>query len=217
MTASFEGSITFDGPGGSDTQTAGGGHWDSFLTSYHAFQSNITTVSDSLTGNNVVLTTPSVCANESATISNPTNNTVKDTKYTYPAGLLSFTTNCGTPGYTASITIDFYGLTNTNLVLRKYNPNTQTYVNVPGASVTNTTISGQPVVEATYSITDGGPLDEDSTANGIIVDPVGLAEQTPAAPNTGLTSYLSNPIRTLVIFSLIAGSLYGVSTAIRKQ
>jgi hypothetical protein len=176
----------------------------------------VSTISDSVNGGSVTLTTPSVCTNESTSISNPANNTVKDKNYTYPAGLLAFTANCGTPGYTATITIDFYGVSNTNLVLRKYNPNTQSYSTVPGATVSNTTISGQPVVVATYQITDGGPLDEDGAANGVIVDPVGLAELTPAAPNTGLGAYLANPLRVLVISVFVALCLIGISKVTKR-
>ena len=48
------------------------------------------------------------------------------------------------------------------------------------------TIDGQSVLKATYSITDGGALDQDGLADGTITDPVGLATVAVNAPNTGL-------------------------------
>jgi len=47
-------------------------------------------------------------------------------------------------------------------------------------------VGGQPVLKVVYSVTDGGPLDEDGTANGVIVDPVGLAQDAVGPPNTGV-------------------------------
>jgi hypothetical protein len=39
---------------------------------------------------------------------------------------------------------------------------------------------------ATYQATDGGELDTNTTLNGVIVTPVGLAQNVVGAPNTGL-------------------------------
>ena len=52
-----------------------------------------------------------------------------------------------------------------------------------------------------------GPLDEDGTANGVIVDPVGLGEQAPAAPNTGLAAITTNPILIVISTTLVAAAL----------
>jgi Tol biopolymer transport system component len=100
-----------------------------------------------------------------------------DNGYTYPDGILSYTTNCGTNGATATITLYYYGLSSTPVyTLRKYSSVAHTYQTIPGATVTSTTLGGAPVIKATYQITDGGLYDEDGTANGVIIDPVGLAE-----------------------------------------
>ncbi len=59
------------------------------------------------------------------------------------------------------------------------------YQNIPGAVFGVATVGTAQVTTLTYSITDGGPLDADGTANGIIVDPVGPAVLTASAPDTG--------------------------------
>ena len=141
----------------------------SFLSSisgkYVAVQSNCTTTADT-----------------SITASSQT-----DHGFVYPAGLLSFTLHCSTSGSTATVTAYFYDLNFTNsLTLRKYNPSTKQYQTVPGATITNTTIGGTAATKVTYQITDGGALDQDGTTNGVIVDPVGVAQPSAVAPNTGL-------------------------------
>ncbi|MEX0668568.1 MAG: choice-of-anchor U domain-containing protein [Candidatus Saccharimonadales bacterium] len=45
---------------------------------------------------------------------------------------------------------------------------------------------GESVVRVSYQATDGGELDIDGEANGIIVDPVGLGVEVVLAPSTGL-------------------------------
>lgn len=98
---------------------------------------------------------------------------------------MNFTLDCGAPGFTADITQYYYGATAADLILRKYNATTHTYTTVTGATVAQATLAGQSAAQATYQITDGQALDQDATANGIIVDPAGLA-QAIGAPNTGL-------------------------------
>lgn len=90
------------------------------------------------------------------------------------------------PGFAATVTHYYYGVTGGNLTLRKYNPNTHAYSTVSGAAIQQTTIDGQTVTKVVYQITDGGNLDIDGAANGTIVDPVGLAQSVVGAPNTGL-------------------------------
>ena len=41
-------------------------------------------------------------------------------------------------------------------------------------------------LKLTYSIQDGGPLDDDRTANGTIVDPVGIARESTTLAATGM-------------------------------
>ena len=118
----------------------------------------------------------------SGSVTASSSNSTSDGNYSYPNGLVRFNADCGTPGYTATVKVFTYG-TSDDYSLRKYNSVTHTYGTVPGAAISHQTIGGQAVTVATYSITDGGALDEDATANGTIVDPVG-----PAVTGTGGTA-----------------------------
>lgn len=126
-------------------------------------------------------------------------NEVKDTGYNYPAGMIDFSINCSAPGSTSTITLYFYGVNATNLVLRKYNETTKTYTTVSGATITNVVIGGQNAVKAVYQVTDGSSMDDDGLVNGVIVDPVGLAELIPGAPDTGRQSVSLLPIAIIII------------------
>src|SRR5581483_4338314 len=160
----------------------------------------------SLTGGSqpVAIATPAGTNITNATTTAPTS---ADSGYTYPLGLLNFTFTTDT--LTNQVSLNFQtNLTPSQVVARKYNPTTHTYSTIPGAVITQTTLSGQPALNVSYSITDGGPLDEDGMVNGVIVDPVGLAEttntsgSTATAPNTGY----GTPQRNMpaVVIALIA-------------
>lgn len=148
--------------------------------------SNTTTLTSPLTGKQVTLEVDPVCNIQAASITTESSNAVLDSGFDYPVGLMNFTVDCGTPGYTTTVTQYYYGLTNDNYVLRKYNPGIHGYATVSGAAISQTTIGGQAVTKVTYQVTDGGLLDTDGTANGAIVDPVGLAQSVVGVPNTGL-------------------------------
>lgn len=99
-----------------------------------------------------------------------------DTGFKYPFGILSFTLNCKSPGDTAKITKHYYtDIVPDDAVLRKYNSRLNTHSQISDATIVGTTVQGKKALVVSYSVTDGGPLDEDGEANAIIVDPVGLA------------------------------------------
>jgi sugar lactone lactonase YvrE len=109
----------------------------------------------------------------------------QDTTYSYPKGLIKYTTNCLEPGSTIPIELYFSNQTDSpNLKVRKYKNGT--YSDLPEATKTQITLGGLPTVKVTYNITDGGELDEDGLANGEIVDPIGLALLE--VPTSGVTS-----------------------------
>ena len=110
----------------------------------------------------------------------------KDSGFDYPQGLVRFTADCGTPGFAADIKLFFYDVAKGSLSLRKHNPARSAYYAMPNAVLGQSTIGGATVTTAAYEVTDGATLDEDATANGIIVDPAGLAAGVVSAPNTGL-------------------------------
>ena len=162
------------GPGNGDANNDGIGDY---------VQANVASFLNPVSGKYVVAQSNCTATdNTSVTASSQT-----DRGFVYPAGLLSFTLHCATAGSTATVTAYFYDLGFTNaLTLRKYNPAAKQYQAVPGATISNTTIGGTAATKVTYQITDGGPLDQDGSANGVIVDPVGVAQPSAAAPNTGL-------------------------------
>jgi len=117
-----------------------------------------------------------------------------DANFTYPFGLTDFVLNCSRGD---TVTIDKYIFTPevdvTDFSVRKYHPGTQTFNQVEGSTVVSETIGGEHSIHLNYSITDGESGDDDGTANGIIVDPVGLAEifvasQSVTNPSTGNTT-----------------------------
>ena len=114
-------------------------------------------------------------------------NSVQDTVFSYPLGLMSFTLQCNTIGQTATVSQYYYYTTDPGAVVaRKYNTVSGTYQAITGATIERVTIGGQTAIKVTYVVTDGGSLDEDGVANGVIVDPFGLAKGQVTAPNTGL-------------------------------
>ena len=170
-----------------------------------------------------------------------------DTGYDYPFGLMNFTLYCqqverSSEEYsysfvnedwapTATVTQYYYGTFDaTKLILRKYDSTTHTYQTITDAVITNITIDGQPVVKVVYSVTDGGPLDQDGEANGIIVDPSGLASvptqavlsatTSVIAPNTGLQRQSVLSAITLIFTAtgliLVAGA-YGKRQPVKNK
>lgn len=108
----------------------------------------------------------------------------KDAGYDYPTGLVGFVARgCG-KGATADITLYFYGQDSANLVLRKWQRGA--YSTVPGATIQQVSIGNSTVAKAIYKVTDGSSLDDDGTADGNIVDPIGLGISVVGAPNTGI-------------------------------
>jgi hypothetical protein len=140
--------------------------------------------------------------------------------------MMDFRVTCTTPGGSAIITQYYYGdYDAAQFVARKYYPSTQTYIDIPGATVSNVTIGGEQVLKIVYNIEDGGLLDDDGAANGTIVDPAGPAVRyiapaaanggTPGgnaapaaaavgAPSTGFGVSLTNPWATLVGYATAA-------------
>ena len=128
----------------------------------------------------------SACSTTSTSVTATGDQAVKDVGYSYPDGLLAFTASCGTAGYTTTINLYYYNTDPSNLVVRKYNATNKSYSALSGAVISQVTIGEQSVTKLTYQITDGGALDEDGIANGVIVDPVGLGQAAVTVPNTGL-------------------------------
>lgn len=107
-----------------------------------------------------------------------------DAGFDYPLGLVAYEAEVK-----SMAPIDVSYLVETDLApnevaVRKYNRITRKYAAVPDAKVTQSQVEGRPALLLEYQVSDGGPLDEDGTVNGTIVDPVGFAVAAGAAPVT---------------------------------
>lgn len=148
-------------------------------------QPNVASFVNANTGAYTVVETDSACALSTVQAASEASKTVQDSGYSYPSGLVNFTADCGAAGYTTQVRVIMYGVSKDGMVLRKHNPNANSYFTVEGATLMDVTIGGQAAVVATYSVQDGGSLDIDGATNGVIVDPVGLALLNVGVPNTG--------------------------------
>lgn len=149
-------------------------------------QAYVTSFVNIITGHYVVVVVDAACNLSSVSTASESNNTIQDAGYNYLSGLINFTAECATVGITTPVTIYQYDVNQNNLLLRKYKPTTNAYFTITGSSLSQQTIGSQTATVASYTITDGGELDLDNQANGIIVDPVGLAQSVIGTPNTGI-------------------------------
>lgn len=142
----------------------------------------------------------------------------QDANYDYANGLWEFEADCVTPGATTTIKLYYYDVELSGLSIRKFNPNTNQFFDIPGATLTQETINGSSVVVATYQITDGGELDMDTEANGEIVDPAGIATST-IAPTQSLAATGSgiNTLTALALALLATSILLGVHHSYLKR
>jgi hypothetical protein len=169
--------VEADGPNGGDANNDG---------TADSLQANVAGYHNSITDAYSVLAVPADCQIQSVSSAAEVSQAAQDAGFDYPAGLMHFTLDCGTPGYAASVSQYHYGVSASGLVVRKYNSVSNVYQAITGASVQQLTIGGRSVIKAMYTVTDGGMFDEDATANGTIVDPSGPATGTVGAPNTGI-------------------------------
>lgn len=155
-----------------------------------AEQDNVLSFASPVTGKYVTVEVDEDCEITTASVAAESANAVQDSGFEYSEGFVNFTADCGTPGYTTSVTIYYHGVASNGRVVRKHNPNSRAYFTITSASLgaLNTPLSGTKVA---YTITDNGELDIDDT-DGVITDPVGLASSAIGAPNTGIGSV--NPV-----------------------
>ena len=166
---------------------------------------------NSLTGKYATIELDTTCQIETASIEAESANDVADLLFDYPTGLMSFSTDCGTAGFTTIVKQYFFGVTDTSLVARKYNPTTKAYTTI-NASKDYPTIGSMAATRVTFSVTDGGELDTDGSANGTIVDPAGLGavitnSSSPTDTSTGLANTGQNALLYgLAVIGLIASA-----------
>ncbi|MGB4758812.1 MAG: Calx-beta domain-containing protein [Candidatus Saccharimonadales bacterium] len=101
-----------------------------------------------------------------------------DKRYRYPEGLVDFKLLCTDKAQKANVTIYYdkvlAGKSSWRKFLRAEGGN---YSSVLSVQLTTQPIGKQTVSTAHYTITDGGILDDDGKADGMIKDPAGLAMQ----------------------------------------
>lgn len=193
---------------------AGDGNNDGFADSA---QDNVASFANTQNSNQyVTVVVDSTCQlSDVSVVSESTEH--PDPAHEYQAGLIDFTADCGTNGFTTDVSLYFYGTDATDKIVRKYNPNTNSYVALTSASLSTQFIAGEAAAVVSYSVTDGGDLDIDGIVNGTIVDPVGLATAIGApgssatgsgngalAPNTGLLTANLAPHAIAVAGGIIA-------------
>jgi hypothetical protein len=124
----------------------------------------------------VTLTTP-VGTNITSSSTVPESSlATQDSANQYPLGLVNFQMTTNQTNNQIVLTFET-NLLPSQVTPRKFNPNTNTYNNLPtsaNATVTETIIDGKHHLVLTYTLTDNGELDLDPTT-GIVRDPVGLA------------------------------------------
>jgi len=168
-----------------------------------SYQANVTTVTNITTGAYTVLQS-SCTLNRFVIADVEASGSSSDANFDYPAGGISFEIYCA-PGTTATITEYFYGsFEASKLVMRNWD-GANTYTTIPGATLSNITIAGQPVLKVVYQVTDGGALDYLQLADGIIDMISGPGISTVNAPKTGFGNLLANTNQLTIAEYTLAG------------
>ena len=175
-------------------------------------QDNVSGYQSSLTNKVVAIDVGDDCELTTDDLVRQEDIDTRDPGFTYENGLFDFSASCGTPGFTTTVKLYYYNVTKDNLVARKFDTNTNTYSNIPDATISQTTIDSQTVTVLSYQITDGGELDMDKEVNGEFIDPAGLAlaDQTGALADTGLNAQI-------VILVAVTLTTTGAALGLRKQ
>ena len=159
-----------------------------------------------VTGTDAVIDVPSMVGVTSSQAVAENALQGQDASNTYPLGLVDFRLTVPS-GSTNVVSLTFEtDLLPSAVTARKYKTSTKSYLTVPGAVITETTLNGHHALKVTYSITDGGVLDDDGIVNGVVVDPVGLAvASTPATEAALLADTGLGNNQSLLIIDVLAG------------
>lgn len=154
-------------------------------------QSGVASTPNSLTGAYTTLAVTGDCNTiTNFAVTSESAQSTLDSRYNYPLGLTDFTLTCATPGGNANVTIYYDKVYSADSYqVRKLMGST--YSNLVDATIGTATVNGSPVTTITYSLTDGGSTDTDSSTNSSITDPIGLGVQAPFG------SQISDAIQTL--------------------
>jgi N-acetylneuraminic acid mutarotase len=166
------------------------------------------TLANAVDAKSVTLTAPAGTDITCSGTQTESSQAQQDAGYSYPVGLarLCFTT----PATNNQVTVTFVtSLKPSQVVARHYNATTGQYTAVAGASITQTTLGGQPALSVTYTVADNGVLDEDA-AVGAITDPIGLAVSIAPATGLGAPRPAAGTVMAWMVVALlsIAGGLF---------
>jgi|GEM_PF-543845 len=183
-----------------------------------SYQANV----KSLPNDSEIWSTIETPANSNCTIENPqwSNPYSNQTDVGFSPQLTTttgFEVYCPTAGSTVEITVIYDKLYDTSKsVLRYYNPTTNTFRTVSGATFGTRTVGGVSKTTVTYTITDGGSFDSDGIANKIIKDPVMLSSITAGVPNAGFLQQKQDRSQYLSLMTLLFSASL-LSVMVRKQ
>lgn len=144
------------------------------------FQYSLSSYINSITGKRIIIDVGENCEITTDDLSEETDFEEQDAEWDYENGLFDFAGDCTTPGFTTTVKMYLFDVLPEDEVVRKYNPNTNEYFEIEGATVGTEVIDGgegpdETVTVFSYDITDGGELDMDGEENGEFSDPAGLA------------------------------------------
>jgi hypothetical protein len=212
-----------------DSLTSGSSNTASATTTNEAPDCNqgyVACFTSAVTGSEVVLEVEDSCEITSRGISEESSNSITDPEnYSYPLGLVDFVLECQNSGDTITVTQYYYETQTDNYVLRKYNPNTESYFTINDHTIEDVTVNGSQALRVTFEVTDGGELDVDGEANGEIIDPAGPALQQ-TSPNSPIDEseepiisdgLLANTGTRVMIAALLAAGSAGTALFLLKQ
>ena len=176
-------------------------------------QSNVSSNVNAVTGAYSTLVTAGDCTDISKfEFTAEASLSAQDESSIFELGLHDFAVDCSAAGGVAEISMYWDQVYDTSTwSYKKFDTITNTYTDITD-SVTNSNevVGDGEVTISRYSVTDGGALDQDGSANGAIVDPAGPAIADPANNmllRTGGQKFWNNKFFGIgVITSLIAFS-----------
>jgi len=173
-------------------------------------QAHVASLVDPTSNKHVTLVVDESCNLSDVFVSSVVSHDTSDAAYAYSTGFVNFTAT-GCANGSTDVQLFYHGVDASNLVARKYNPNTGTYFTITTASLAAAAspLSGTVV---SYTVVDNGDLDVNAT-EGVITDPVGLASVagTAGVPNTGIEKQVGSPIGIAFLTGLLVlGSAIGI-------
>lgn len=153
-------------------------------------QAGVVTVQNSLTGEYTTLAVSGDCDEvTSFAILPEAGQSILDPQYEYPLGLADFTLSCDTLGGSANVTL-YYDKVYDQQTYQLRKLLGSNYDNLSDGSIATADIGGNTVTTVSYTIQDGGVLDNDNNTNSSITDPVGMGVE--ASMGSAIDDAISN-------------------------